>query len=63
LIKYFFEQLRGQKESLPNKFFIRLGKLIREARIEANVTHAELAASAYFSQTAISQIEQGKRDV
>jgi transcriptional regulator with XRE-family HTH domain len=59
----FFEELRGHKDKLPNKFTIQLGELIRKARLEANITQSELADKAYFSQTAISQIEQGKRDV
>jgi transcriptional regulator with XRE-family HTH domain len=63
MLRNFFEELRGFKDSTPNKFTIHLGKLIRKARLEANMTQAELAKEAYFSQTAISQIEQGKRDV
>jgi len=58
-----FEEFRGHKNSIPNSFTITLGELIRKVRLEANMTQAELAKSAYLSQTAISQIEQGKRDV
>jgi transcriptional regulator with XRE-family HTH domain len=63
MFRNFFEELRGYKGSVPNKFTIHLGELIRKARLEANMTQSELAERAYFSQTAISQIEQGKRDV
>jgi transcriptional regulator with XRE-family HTH domain len=59
----FFEKLHGYKDNIPNKFTIALGELIRKARNESGMTQAELAERAYFSQTAISQIEQGKRDV
>jgi transcriptional regulator with XRE-family HTH domain len=59
----FFEELRGYRDKLPNKFTIQLGELIRKARLEASITQSELAERAYFSQTAISQMEQGKRDV
>jgi transcriptional regulator with XRE-family HTH domain len=58
-----FDSLRGYKDGIPNRFTISLGKLIREARLEANLSQSELAEKAYFSQTAISQIEQGKRDI
>jgi transcriptional regulator with XRE-family HTH domain len=63
MFRSFFEELRGHKDNIPNKFTIHLGELIRKARLDADMTQAELAERAYFSQTAISQIEQGKRDV
>ena len=59
----FFEQIMGFKDTLPNKFSITLGELIRKARVEQKMSQTELAKKSYFSQTAISQIEQGKRDV
>ena len=58
-----FEKLSSYKDNIPNKFTISLGGLIRKARQEAGMSQTELAERAYFSQTAISQIEQGKRDV
>lgn len=57
------DQVRGLKDRLPNKFSIAMGDLIRQARIEVNMSQAELAEKAYFRQAAISQIETGKRDV
>ena len=63
MFRNFFEELWGYKDSIPNKFTIHLGELIRKARLESNMTQSELAERANFSQTAISQIEQGKRDV
>lgn len=59
----FFDQMRGFKDTLPNKFSIALGDLIRKARQEAGMSQAELAKTALFRQAAISQIETGKRDV
>ena len=63
MFRNFFEELWGYKDSIPNKFTIHLGELIRKARLESNMTQSELAERANFSQTAISQIEQGKRGV
>lgn len=57
------DRARGYKDELPNKFSIAMGELIRQARIEAKMSQAELAEKAYFRQAAISQIETGKRDV
>ena len=57
------DKARGFKDELPNKFSIAMGELIRQARIEAKMSQAELAEKAYFRQAAISQIETGKRDV
>ncbi len=63
MLKNILEELRGQKPNLPNKFTIALGDLIRQARLDANLSQSELAKLAYFSQAAISQIEKGKRSV
>ena len=57
------DRSRGFKDELPNKFSIAMGELIRQARIDAKMSQAELADKAYFRQAAISQIETGKRDV
>jgi transcriptional regulator with XRE-family HTH domain len=62
-LQNYYEESCGYKDSIPNKFTIALGELIRKARLETNFTQAELAERASFSQTAVSQIEQGKRDV
>lgn len=57
------ELMKSDKHKLPNKFTIVLGDLIRQARIEANMSQKDLAWSAYFNQASISQIETGKRSV
>jgi transcriptional regulator with XRE-family HTH domain len=51
------------KGDVPNKFTIGMGELIRQARLEAKMSQAELAEKAYFRQAAISQVETGKREV
>lgn len=63
MISEWLDKSRGLKDELPNKFSIALGELIRKARLESNMSQAELAEKAYFRQAAISQIETGKRDV
>lgn len=57
------EMLRSDKPNLPNKFTIALGELIRKARVDADISQAELAQKAYINQAAISRIESGKRSV
>jgi transcriptional regulator with XRE-family HTH domain len=63
MISDWLDKSRGFKDELPNKFSIALGELIKKARLEANMSQAELAEKAYFRQAAISQIETGKREV
>ena len=57
------DELFGEDRTLPNKFTIALGKLIKDARIEAKISQAELAQKAYFKQSSVSRIEAGTRDV
>ncbi len=57
------EKMKFQSDDLPNKLSVQLGELIRKGRTEAKLSQSELAEYAYFSQAAISQIEQGKRSV
>lgn len=63
MISDWLDKARGFKDELPNEFSITLGELIRKARLDVNMSQAELAEKAYFRQAAISQIETGKRDV
>ncbi|MCJ7584297.1 MAG: helix-turn-helix domain-containing protein [Anaerolineales bacterium] len=51
------------KGDVPNKFTVSMGELIRQARVEAKMSQANLAEKAYFRQAAISQVETGKREV
>lgn len=55
-------EIFGNKSDIPNKFTIAMGKLIREARLEAKLTQGELAEKAYMRQATVSDIENGKRE-
>lgn len=59
----FLDLLYSETRIVPNKFTIALGKLIRDARIEANISQDELAQRAYFKQSSISKIETGMRQL
>lgn len=58
----FWEKARGFKAEIPNKFTLAMGKLVREARQEANITQGELAKRAFMRQATVSDIENGKRE-
>jgi transcriptional regulator with XRE-family HTH domain len=47
----------------PNNFSYGMGQMVRQARKEANMRQAELAAKIFRRQAAISEIENGKRYV
>lgn len=47
----------------PNNFSELMGQLVRKARIDANMSQAELAEKIFRRQAAISEIENGKRYV
>jgi transcriptional regulator with XRE-family HTH domain len=46
-----------------DSFSVEIGKLIRKARVEANMNQTELAAMLNKKQTSISEIERGKIEV
>jgi transcriptional regulator with XRE-family HTH domain len=46
-----------------NQDLVRLGKLIRNAREEANLTQEELASKAEVDRSYIGGIERGERNV
>lgn len=46
--------------SLPDKFSIGMGELIRKARHEANISQEELAEDVYKRRASISEMENGK---
>ncbi len=59
-----FEDFIYQEDrTIPNKFTIALGKRIREARADNNMSQAELAERAYFKQSSISRIEAGTKAI
>ena len=55
--------IRREKNPIPNKFTIAMGKLIQEARIEADISQEELARKVYRRRETISMIENGKSEV
>jgi len=57
----FLENLN--KPTIPNRFTIYVGNQIRMARNESNMSQVELAEKTYMRQAAISDIENGKREV
>ena len=59
----FLESIKDESSNLPNKYTIALGDRIREARLEAGLSQADLARKANFRQSSISKIESGVRSV
>ncbi|MCD4751634.1 MAG: helix-turn-helix domain-containing protein [Anaerolineaceae bacterium] len=53
----------SRKGDVPNKFTIYMGQQVRIARLEAHMSQRELADRSCFRQAAISEIENGKREV
>lgn len=53
------EWIQGDKEYLPNRLTIGMGKLIRQAREESGLTQAEVARRIYRRQASLSNIENG----
>ena len=63
MINNLFDEFLGRGRNTPNKFTIRMGELIRKARLETGLSQSELSKSVYVSQAAISDMENGKREV
>ena len=63
MAKNILDLLYDENRNLPNQFTEALGKLIREARIEAKMSQKELAEKAYLRQSSVSRIELGTRAV
>lgn len=55
--------LIGDKDPVPNKLTIAMGKLIRQAREDAGLSQARLATSIYRRRATISDIENGKSEL
>ena len=47
---------------IPNKFTLKMGELIRKARVEAGFSQRELADQIYRRQAALSDMENGKME-
>jgi len=63
MINNLFDEILGRGKNTPNKFTVRMGELIRKARLESDLSQSELAKYVYVSQAAISDMENGKREV
>lgn len=63
MINNLLDEILGRGKNTPNKFTIRMGELIRKARLESGLSQSELANYVYVSQAAISDMENGKREV
>ena len=59
----FLSQIFADKEPIPNKFTVAMGKIIKEAREEAGLSQKELAKRIYKRQTSLSDMETGKAEV
>ena len=56
----FLANLIEQRDLMPNKFTIGIGKLIRKAREESDFSHSGIAQRTYRTQASLSDIENGK---
>ncbi len=63
MLNKLFDEILGRGNNTPNKFTIRMGEHIRKARLETGLSQSELANYVYVSQAAISDMENGKREV
>lgn len=59
----FIDLLYSETRIVPNKFTVSMGKLIKNARVEADISQEELAERAYLKQSSISKIEAGNRSL
>jgi transcriptional regulator with XRE-family HTH domain len=53
--------LYDETRNVPNQFTEEVGRLIKEARIEAKMSQEELAKQTYLKQSSISKIEKGAK--
>lgn len=63
VLDFIIKFLPPDKGSIPNKFTVGMGELIRQARMNAGLSQKELADKAYFSQANLSKVENGKVEV
>ncbi len=63
MLEKLLDRLRDEGPNLPNRFTIALGKRIRDARLEAEMSQSDLADTAYLRQSSVSKIETGMRSV
>lgn len=63
MLKNLLDSIKSEGPYLPNKFTVALGELVRKARLDANMSQADLADAAFLKQSSISRIEVGTRAV
>ena len=63
MLRKILDSIYDESSILPNKYTRALGERIREARLEAKMSQAELAEKAYFRQSSVSKIEAGTKEV
>ncbi len=56
-------EIFGDKEPVPNKFTIGIGKLVKQAREDSGLSQSRLAGMIYRRRATISDIENGKSEV
>ena len=62
LLDRLLEILRD-KDPVPNKFTIGIGKLVKQAREDSGLSQVKLASMIYRRRSTISDIENGKSQV
>lgn len=63
MLRKILDSIYDESSNLPNRYTISLGNRIRNARLEAKMSQADLAEKVYFKQSSISKIEAGTRSV
>lgn len=56
-------ELLGDKEPIPSKLTIGMGKRVKQAREDAGLSQAELGGRIYRRRATISDIENGKSEL
>jgi len=63
MLEKFIEILRSDSPNLPNSLTRPVGELVRNARLESNMSQSQLARKTYLKQSSISRIEDGMRAI
>ncbi len=57
-----FQKLFNDNPELPNKLSVAIGKQIRSARLENNMSQEQLAKAIYKRRASLSEMENGKME-
>ncbi len=55
--------MRKRKSTPRHELYLQLGKRIRKARKEADITQTELASAIALSRTSVTNIESGRQQI